>query len=167
MFYDTFAFLCKRKGIPPSRAAIEADISKSLVTKWKNSGTEVPSPEVLKKLSKYFNVTPDYLLGFDTQSKIDTITHQIAELNKERRSASADRLDEIDSAIDLLEESREDLIMAQALIPHDQIDAKKLSPDELQLTEGEKAMLELFRQVPEDQQQLVLQMIRAALNTSK
>lgn len=44
---------------------------------------------------------------------------------------------------------------------------KKISPNELQLTEGERAMLELFRLVPEDKQQLVLQMIRAALNTPK
>ena len=38
------------------------------------------------------------------------------------------------------------------------------SPDKPQLTEGEQTVLELFRQVPEDQQQLVLQMIRAALS---
>ena len=44
-------------------------------------------------------------------------------------------------------------------------DEKESSPSELQLTEGEKLLLELFRRVPEDQQQLVLQMIRAALGT--
>ena len=33
------------------------------------------------------------------------------------------------------------------------------------LTESEQALLDLFRQVPEDQQALVLSMIRAALNT--
>ena len=44
---------------------------------------------------------------------------------------------------------------------------KEISPSESQLTEGEKTMLELFRLVPEDKQQLVLQMIRAALNTPK
>ena len=32
-----------------------------------------------------------------------------------------------------------------------------------ELSEGEKALLELFNRVPEDQQKLVLQMIRAAL----
>ena len=37
------------------------------------------------------------------------------------------------------------------------------SPSEPQLTEGEKMLLDLFNRVPEDQQQLVLQMIRAAL----
>lgn len=44
---------------------------------------------------------------------------------------------------------------------------KKSSPNEQALTEGEKTMLELFRLVPKDQQQLVLQMIRAALNTPR
>ena len=44
---------------------------------------------------------------------------------------------------------------------------KKSSPSEPELTEGEKTMLELFRLVPEDKQQLVLQMIRVALNTPK
>ena len=43
------------------------------------------------------------------------------------------------------------------------IEDTKTSPPVIELTEGEKAILELFRRVPEDQQQLVLQMIRAAL----
>lgn len=46
-------------------------------------------------------------------------------------------------------------------------DEKKDSPDEQPLTEGERTMLELFRLIPEDQQQLVLQMIRAAVNTPR
>ena len=42
---------------------------------------------------------------------------------------------------------------------------KESSPSEPQLTEGETLLLELFRRVPEDRQELVLQMIRAALGT--
>ena len=41
------------------------------------------------------------------------------------------------------------------------------SPSEPSLTEGEKMLLELFRRVPEEQQTLVLQMIRAALGNPK
>ena len=48
---------------------------------------------------------------------------------------------------DLIEEVRED----------------GYSPSEPQLTEGERVLLDLFNRVPKDQQQLVLQMIRAAL----
>lgn len=44
---------------------------------------------------------------------------------------------------------------------------KKVSPDEPELTEGEKLVLELFRQIPVDQQPMVLAMIRAALSTDK
>ena len=42
---------------------------------------------------------------------------------------------------------------------------KKDSLTELELSEGEKALLDLFNRVPEDQQQLVLQMIRVALGS--
>ena len=38
---------------------------------------------------------------------------------------------------------------------------------EPKLTEGEKALLELFRLVPKDSQELVLQMIRVALKTKE
>lgn len=41
-------------------------------------------------------------------------------------------------------------------------DTKK-SPAEPMLNEGEKMLIDLFRKVPEDRQQLVIQMIRAAL----
>lgn len=44
---------------------------------------------------------------------------------------------------------------------------KKASPSEPNLSEGEKMILELFRRVPEEQQTLVLQMIRAALGNPK
>ena len=40
---------------------------------------------------------------------------------------------------------------------------EKMSPEEPKLSEGEKMLLDLFRRVPEEQQQLVLQMIRVAL----
>ena len=38
-----------------------------------------------------------------------------------------------------------------------------ISPDVLTLTEGETMLIELFRQVPEHQQEMVLDMIRVAL----
>lgn len=44
---------------------------------------------------------------------------------------------------------------------------KENSPVELKLSEGEKLLLELFRQVPAEQQELVLGMIRAALSVPR
>ncbi len=40
-----------------------------------------------------------------------------------------------------------------------------IEKQEITLTEGEQMLLDLFRLVPEDKQQMVLQMIRAALST--
>ena len=47
----------------------------------------------------------------------------------------------------------------------DDTEEKPTSPTIEDLSEGEKALLELFNKVPEDQQKLVLQMIRAALSS--
>ena len=46
-------------------------------------------------------------------------------------------------------------------------DIKKDSPDKIELTEGEKVLLDLFNRVPEDQQELVLRMIRSALDSQE
>ncbi len=51
-------------------------------------------------------------------------------------------------------------------VPMEQ-EQKKFSPHDPTLTEGEKLVLELFRQIPVDQQPMVLAMIRAALCTDK
>ena len=44
---------------------------------------------------------------------------------------------------------------------------KKTSPEEPKLTEGEKLLLNLFRQIPEEQQQVFLEMGRVYANSLK
>lgn len=49
-------------------------------------------------------------------------------------------------------------------VPMERQEVKNSSPsEEANLSEGERSLLELFRLVPEDQQELVLRMIRSAL----
>lgn len=43
----------------------------------------------------------------------------------------------------------------------------KNSPDQLVLTEGEEMLLKLFRQIPEENRALVLEMIRAAVRSQE
>ena len=52
-----------------SAAAVEAGLSKSLVTKWKVNKVDVPSPDVLKKLSMYFGMPVSELLGEEEKEK--------------------------------------------------------------------------------------------------
>ena len=44
---------------------------------------------------------------------------------------------------------------------------QSVSPDKLELTEGERMLLDLFNQIPEDKQQLAIEMIRAALKANE
>ena len=83
-------------------------IKKSSLQRYASGVTTKIPLDVIEKLSKAFNVSQEYLMGWDE---------------------------------------------------------KKDSPSEPSLTEGEKILLDLFNRVPEDQQQLVLQMIRAALGS--
>ncbi len=41
------------------------------------------------------------------------------------------------------------------------------SPDEMRLTEGEKMLLDLFRQIPADAQRMYLEVLRASLKTQQ
>ena len=79
MFYDKYAQICKQRGISMSAAAMEAGLSKSLVTKWKVNKVEVPSPDVLKKLSAYFNIPVSELLGEEEQKEKPVETDGLSE----------------------------------------------------------------------------------------
>ena len=68
-----------------SAAALEAGLSKSLVTKWKVNKVEVPSPDVLKKLSAYFGVPVSELLGEENEQKKEQST-EIDGLSEKRKA---------------------------------------------------------------------------------
>ena len=72
MFYTKYEELCKAKGVSPSKAADEMNINRASVTQWKNTPDIVPSGAILLKVSKYFNVSVDYLLGNETDFKSQT-----------------------------------------------------------------------------------------------
>ena len=63
MFYDRFAALCKSRGVSPPRAAEDAGLSKSTVTKWKRTPDARPTGTVIEKLTKYFGLSVAELLG--------------------------------------------------------------------------------------------------------
>lgn len=68
MFYDLFCDLCKKKGVSPTRATIEIGLSRTIGTKWKNTGA-TPQGDTLQKIAAYFGVTTDYLLGNEQTEK--------------------------------------------------------------------------------------------------
>ena len=67
------------------------------------------------------------------------------------------RMDKVEMLADYFGVLKSDLI--------EEKEKEKSLPQSQPLTEGEKLMVDLFRQVPEEKQQMVLEMIRAALKT--
>lgn len=94
MFYDLFYELCVRKGVTPSKACLEMGLSRALAAKWKNTKA-TPSADTMSKISDYFGVSTDYLLGKEEQKEkspsargergldFDTFTYAMYEEGKE------------------------------------------------------------------------------------
>ena len=70
MFYDKFVFLCKEKGVAPTRAALDIGLSKSAPIKWRTTGA-TPNGETLNKIAEYFSVSVSVLLGEETKKAPD------------------------------------------------------------------------------------------------
>lgn len=68
MFYERFIALCALRGESPSRAALNAGISKAVVSKWKQNPDAFPSGPVAKKLSEYFGISIPDLLNMDLEA---------------------------------------------------------------------------------------------------
>ena len=69
MFYDRYDQLCRQRGVSKSAAAEQAGFAKSLVSKWKKYNIEIPSPDILQKLSAYFGMPVSELLGEEDQTE--------------------------------------------------------------------------------------------------
>ena len=95
-------------------------IKKSSLQRYATGATAKIPLDVIEKLSKTFNVSKEYLMGWDSLPELDL-----------------------------------------------QNFAEKNSPDQLPLSEGEKRLLDLFRQIPEDQQRVFLEMGRVYANSLK
>jgi len=61
MFYEIVNNLCKARKISITRMAEEIGLSNAAPTSWRRGS--VPKLGTLKKISEYFNVSVEYLLG--------------------------------------------------------------------------------------------------------
>lgn len=146
--------LSNKKQIDISR---DTGIAKGTVSNYINGRYE-PKPEAVAKLAKSLGVSEMWLMGYDVpmrKAKFDNAYEENPYLLD--ISDDMDTL-EVDDQIYARNWMREFAKSPEKM---------KTSPAEPELSEGERMLLDLFRRVPEDQQELVLQMIRAALSTQK
>ena len=67
MFYDRFVEMCAQKGVKPTNACVEAGLSRGLAAKWKSTQTSRPSADALEKLSVYFGLSIEEILGIEKE----------------------------------------------------------------------------------------------------
>lgn len=67
MFFTTFENLCAKKGKTPTAVGNELGIAKTTISYWRNKKGVIPKQDILFKLSEYFNVSTDYLLGVGSE----------------------------------------------------------------------------------------------------
>lgn len=122
MFYDIFEKLCSQKGVSPSKAAGEIGISRATVTNWKKNGYS-PRRNVLEKISSYFDVSIDALLGQETQKEKPANVDGLTERDKKDIAKDLERLrQDLESADTLMfdgdpmtDEARESILAAMKL----------------------------------------------------
>jgi len=58
------------KGVKQITFANDMGVAQSAISQWEN-GKSLPAPDKLKKISEYFNVSMEYLLGDEDISAVD------------------------------------------------------------------------------------------------
>lgn len=180
---DTFArrlkALRKESNMTQIEFAKKFNIANGTVGNWE-SGNRQPDYATLQKIADYFNVSVGYLLGnyFDT-NEISCARQTVKKLVEEREVSISDIENKLgvnyatfrswyNGSGDYFNEATNLAKVAElygvsvAYLLGEETDIKK-SPS-VEITEGEQKLLDLFRRVPEDKQQMVLQMIQIALN---
>ena len=74
-FFERYEELCKSKGETPNSVAKHIGASSGSVTAWKN-GT-VPRLPTLTKISEYFGVSTDYLVGKEEKAEKNDILDEV------------------------------------------------------------------------------------------
>ena len=130
----------------------ETGIAKGTISNYLYGKYE-PKPEAVAKIAKSLDVSDMWLMGYDVPMK---------------RSKSLTDYEENPHELELHDyfetlETKEQKNIVEYVKAVSNGDKKAISPENLMLSEGEKVLLDLFRRVPADKQELALQMIRAAL----
>ncbi|MCR5726744.1 MAG: helix-turn-helix domain-containing protein [Lachnospiraceae bacterium] len=73
--------LREKNKLSMDQLAKNLNVTKSRINMWENNGT-VPRMDILVKLSNYFNVSTDYLLGNDSTHNIAPNNNKLSSLQR-------------------------------------------------------------------------------------
>lgn len=153
-------------------------ISKSSINMYER-GEREPGLGTVKKIADFFDVRTDYLLGKtdDVRSQKEGKKYNVQILQtlegfRVMRGYDRDKIEDLFDWEGMYDDLENNRILGDAgMLKSIQgllsaiISQEKNSPEEQTLTEGEKMLLELFRQIPADQQKVFLEMGRVYANS--
>lgn len=82
MFYSRLIGLCDKHRIKPTALVRKLGLSPSMPKRWENGAK--PKSDALQKISDYFGVTVDYLIGTDIAAQKEPAYHEINGLKDTR-----------------------------------------------------------------------------------
>ena len=136
-FYNYFISLCNKKGVKPSRAALDIGLSKTAVHSWK-IGKSLPTDANLDLIATYFDIP---IIDF----------HKCDDIRQRDLKSRIARLQ-----VELYEAEHGIYSSDEQKSPATESDGGK---DNFVLTDREKRLLELFRSQPEEKLQAVLSLL--------
>ena len=80
-FWRRFTSLCEKKGVTPNKVMLQTGLNTGSPTQWKQRGI-IPRYGTIVKLARYFDVSPDYMIGADDNS----VQMEEAEKTKENKA---------------------------------------------------------------------------------
>lgn len=104
-FSQTFKTLCKNKGVSQKQALQEMGMNRNAVQPWSQG---MPGADALKKISEYFGVSMDSLLGREEQKNPATdngngISEKKAEMLKKVMRMSDEELEKLELLLQIVE----------------------------------------------------------------
>lgn len=140
MFWENLNNICRINGTSPTAVVSALGIAAGSVTAWKKGA--VPRNNTLQKLADYFGITVGQLMGEPIKEKAPP-------------PIVDDEAERLNRVLIYLEQNG---FVAPGGTPEgrDRADYEKVS-------EAERVLLDLFRQFPEDSQQLYIEALRASL----
>ena len=177
--YERLCHLCKQKGVSGGKMCADLGLSRSVMSDLKSGRKKGFNAEIAQKIALYFGVSVAYLLG-EEENGIPYARKMVKKLAEEQDLPFAEIEEKLgvsyttfrswyNGSGDYFSDETQLAKIAEMYgvsveyLLGKETDIKK-SPS-VEITEGEQKLLDLFRRVPENQRQMVLQMIEVALNT--
>lgn len=140
--------LRQQRGMTLEQVANIVGVGKSTVRKWETGMIANMKRDKIAALSQALGTTPAHLMGW--QDEDDENPHELKLLT------AFDKLDVDDQ-----------IFVAQAVEDYEKDNVIFIKETPGKLTEGEKMLLELFKQIPKEQQEVFLEMGRVYANSLK